>query len=177
GDVIVSRNQGIDDLQAKQIVDAGITEVKCRSVLKCRLTRGICQLCYGYDLGFNDMVSLGAAVGIVAAQAIGEPGTQLTMRTFHTGGSASVKDITQGLPRVEELFEAREPKGMAYVSEIDGQVYIARPNKKEYIVRIQGADVEKDVYELKEAQSAIKDGSKVTAGETLYIDKDSKSIK
>jgi len=177
GTMIVEKNNGIDDMQAKQIVEAGIQEVKCRSVLKCKLSRGICKLCYGYDLGFNDMVKLGAAVGIVAAQAIGEPGTQLTMRTFHTGGSASVKDITQGLPRVEELFEAREPKGMAYVSEIDGQVYIAKPNKKEYIVRVQGADVSKDTYELEEAQSAIKDGSKVTAGETLYIDKDGKSVK
>jgi DNA-directed RNA polymerase subunit beta' len=177
GKIIVEKNQGIDDLQAKQILDLGITQVKCRSVLKCKLSRGICRLCYGYDLGFNNMVSLGAAVGIVAAQAIGEPGTQLTMRTFHTGGSASVKDITQGLPRVEELFEAREPKGQAYVSEIDGQVYIAKPNNKEYIVRIQGEDVKRDVYELGGAHSAIKDGSRVEAGETLYIDETNKSIK
>lgn len=177
GNMIVAKNNGIDDLQAKQISEAGITEVKCRSVLKCKLSRGVCRLCYGYDLGFNDMVRLGAAVGIVAAQSIGEPGTQLTMRTFHTGGSASVKDITQGLPRVEELFEAREPKGVAYVSEIDGQVFIAKPNNKEYIVRIQGADVEKDTYMLSNMQSAIKDGSKVIAGETLYIDADGKSVK
>ncbi len=177
GKVIVPKNTGIDDLQAKEIADLGIQEVKCRSVLKCRLSRGVCKLCYGYDLGFNDMVKMGAAVGIVAAQAIGEPGTQLTMRTFHTGGSASVKDITQGLPRVEELFEAREPKGMAYVSEIDGQVYIAKPNNKEYIVRIQGADVQKDVYELSGTQSAIKDGSKVMSGETLFIDESGKSTK
>jgi DNA-directed RNA polymerase subunit beta' len=177
GKVIVSKNQGMDDFMAKTIADSGITEVKCRSVLKCKLPRGICRLCYGYDLGFNDMVSLGAAVGIVAAQAIGEPGTQLTMRTFHTGGSASVKDITQGLPRVEELFEAREPKGLATVSEIDGQVYIAHPNNKEYIVSIHGADVAKDTYELGSAQSAIKDGSKVAAGETLFIDETGKSIK
>jgi DNA-directed RNA polymerase subunit beta' len=177
GQIIVNKNQGIDDEQAKQIVDAGYTEVKCRGVLNCKLSRGVCKLCYGYDLGFNDMVKMGAAVGIVAAQAIGEPGTQLTMRTFHTGGSASVKDITQGLPRVEELFEAREPKGMAYVSEIDGQVFIAKPNNKEYIVRIQGEGAEKDIYELGSTQSAIKDGSKVEAGETLYIDDNSKTIK
>ncbi len=177
GKVIVAKNHGIDDLQAKQVVEAGIESVKCRSVLKCKLSRGICRLCYGYDLGFNDMVRQGAAVGIVAAQAIGEPGTQLTMRTFHTGGSASVKDITQGLPRVEELFEAREPKGMATVSEIDGQVYIAKPNNKEFIVRIQGADVAKDTYVLDMAQSAIKDGSKVEAGETLYIDEHGKTVK
>jgi DNA-directed RNA polymerase subunit beta' len=177
GNIIVEKNHGIDDIQAKEIVDAGIEEVKCRSVLKCRLSRGVCRLCYGYDLGFNDMVRLGAAVGIVAAQSIGEPGTQLTMRTFHTGGSASVKDITQGLPRVEELFEAREPKGQAYVTEIDGQVYIAKPNNKEYIVRIQGADVTKDTYALGQAQSTIKDGIKVESGETLYIDESGKAIK
>lgn len=177
GKIIATKNSGIDDFQAKQMVESGLTEVKCRSVLKCKLPRGICRMCYGYDLGFNDMVKLGAAVGIVAAQAIGEPGTQLTMRTFHTGGSASVKDITQGLPRVEELFEAREPKGQATVSEVDGQVYISKPNNKEYIVRIQGADVAKDVYELGNSQSAIKDGSTIAAGETLYIDESSKSIK
>jgi DNA-directed RNA polymerase subunit beta' len=177
GNIIVEKNRGINDLQAKEILDAGIEEVKCRSVLKCKLSRGVCRLCYGYDLGFNDMVRLGAAVGIVAAQSIGEPGTQLTMRTFHTGGSASVKDITQGLPRVEELFEAREPKGQAYVSEIDGQVYIAKPNNKEYIVRIQGEDVTKDTYDLGKAQSTIKDGSKVESGETLYIDEGGKAVK
>ncbi|MDE2312257.1 MAG: DNA-directed RNA polymerase subunit beta', partial [Patescibacteria group bacterium] len=177
GTVIVEKNHGIDDQQAKAISEAGLTEVKCRSVLKCKLPRGVCRLCYGYDLGFNDMVKPGAAVGIVAAQAIGEPGTQLTMRTFHTGGSASVKDITQGLPRVEELFEAREPKGQAYVSEIDGQVSISKQGNKEYMVRVQGADVTKDVYDLSGAHSAIKDGSKVTVGETLFIDKDGQSIK
>jgi DNA-directed RNA polymerase subunit beta' len=178
GKVIIHKNQGIDDLQAKEIVDAGITEVKCRSVLKCRLTRGICQLCYGYDLGFNKMVDFGAAVGIVAAQAIGEPGTQLTMRTFHTGGAASVKDITQGLPRVEELFEAREPKGQAYVCEIDGTVSISALNSKEQLVRVQGADVQKDLYGLLEGESSlIKNGAHVDTGDTLYIAADGKSIK
>ncbi|MCL5667087.1 MAG: DNA-directed RNA polymerase subunit beta' [Patescibacteria group bacterium] len=177
GNIIVAKNQGIDDFLAKQIVELGITEVKCRSVLKCKLTRGICRLCYGFDLGFNKMVQPGAAAGIVAAQAIGEPGTQLTMRTFHTGGSASVKDITQGLPRVEELFEAREPKGEATVSEIDGQAYISKPNNKEYIVRVQGADVETDVYELGGAHAAVKDGSKVSAGETLYLDEAGKPVR
>lgn len=177
GQVIVAKNQGIDDQQAKQIVEAGITEVKCRSVIRCKLPRGICRLCYGYDLGFNKMVQMGAAVGIVAAQAIGEPGTQLTMRTFHTGGSASVKDITQGLPRVEELFEAREPKGQAQVSEIDGQIYISKQSNKEYVVRVQGQDAAKDVYGLGKAHSAIKDGSQVSAGETLFISEDGQSIK
>ncbi len=177
GKIIVDKNKGIDDIQAKEIVAAGITEVKCRSVLRCKLTRGICRLCYGFDLGFNAMVELGSAVGIVAAQAIGEPGTQLTMRTFHTGGSASVKDITQGLPRVEELFEARVPKGQAVVSEVDGQVYISKPNQKESILHIQSADAEKDVYELGNAHSAVKDGNKVTTGETLFIDESGNNIK
>jgi DNA-directed RNA polymerase subunit beta' len=178
GAVIVSRNEGIDDQQAKQIVEAGITEVKCRSVLKCRLTRGICRLCYGYDLGFNQMVSLGAAVGIVAAQAIGEPGTQLTMRTFHTGGSASVKDITQGLPRVEELFEVREPKGQATVSEIAGTVSLSTSPTKEQIIHVEGKDVEKDSYSLDgEVHSLIKDGTHVVVGDALFVDASGKSVK
>lgn len=205
GNLLVAKNTGIDDLTAEKIVKSGLTEVKCRSVLKCRLARGVCQKCYGFDLGFNKMVDLGAAVGIVAAQAIGEPGTQLTMRTFHTGGSAAVKDITQGLPRVEELFEAREPKGEAVLAEIDGQVYLSKPNNKEVVIRIQGADAQQDIYDLSADTSApahslqvgggdvaakspatfndsvllsasdgisnaVKDGSRVEAGEVLYID-------
>ncbi len=178
GKILVVKNQSIDDQTAAEIVKTGATEIKCRSVLKCKLPRGICRLCYGYDLGFNQMVSLGAAVGIVAAQAIGEPGTQLTMRTFHTGGSAAVKDITQGLPRVEELFEAREPKGQAWVSEIDGQVYITKPNNKEIIVRVQGAGVTKDDYELPQGtHSSVKQGNKIDQNGILYIDENGKSVK
>ena len=178
GEMLVRQNEGMDSILAKQIADSGVTEVKCRSVLKCRLTRGICRLCYGYDLGFNKMVEPGAAVGIVAAQAIGEPGTQLTMKTFHMGGSASEKDITQGLPRVEELFEVREPKGQATMSEIEGTAFISKPNSKEYIIRIEGQDVGRDVVALpKNVQSSIKDGEHVMVGETLFVSSDGEAVK
>ncbi len=178
GTVIVKKNQGIDEQQAKQIQESGITEVKSRSVLKCKLIRGICQLCYGYDLGFNTMVKLGAAVGIVAAQAIGEPGTQLTMRTFHTGGSASVSDITQGLPRVEELFEAREPKGMAAVSEIAGKVSITIAPTREQIVRIEGENVQTELLALPEgSETLIKNNANIAIGDALYSDKDGTLVK
>jgi DNA-directed RNA polymerase subunit beta' len=178
GTVIVKKNQGIDEQQANEIVAAGITEVKSRSVLKCKLIRGICRLCYGYDLGFNTMVQLGAAVGIVAAQAIGEPGTQLTMRTFHTGGSASVSDITQGLPRVEELFEAREPKGMAAVSEIAGKVSISISPTREQIVRIEGENVKSEMLTLPAGGEAlIKNGTHVAVGDALYNDENGNLVK
>ncbi len=178
GNILVKKNQGINEQVATQIGESSISEVKSRSVLKCKLTRGICRLCYGYDLGFNKMVDMGAAVGIVAAQAIGEPGTQLTMRTFHTGGSASEKDITQGLPRVEELFEAREPKGMATVSEIAGKVSTATSSSKEQVVRIEGEGATSDVIELQEGATAlIKDGAHVETGNALYNDAEGSLVK
>ncbi len=178
GKVIVSKNQGIDEADSKLIGDAqsGINSVKCRSVLKCKLVRGVCRKCYGFDLGFNKMVELGAAVGIVAAQAIGEPGTQLTMRTFHTGGVAGL-DITQGLPRVEELFEAREPKGQAFVSDIDGIAYISKASNKEYAIRIEGVGAEKEEHLLNGAHTQLKEGEHVTENEALYIDTNGKAEK
>jgi DNA-directed RNA polymerase subunit beta' len=108
------------DLIQKEEIEAAVI----RSVLSCRLTRGVCKKCYGWDLGYNKLVKMGTAVGVIAAQSIGEPGTQLTMRTFHTGGIAGVDDITQGLPRVEEIFEARPPKRKAFISDIDGRATI-----------------------------------------------------
>jgi DNA-directed RNA polymerase subunit beta' len=119
GEIIVSRNEEIDEEKAKRITEAGINQVYVRSPLSCHSRRGICQFCYGRDLARRGLVEIGTAVGIIAAQSIGEPGTQLTLRTFHTGGVVGA-DITSGLPRVEELFEARVPKGLAVLSEIDG---------------------------------------------------------
>ena len=129
GEVIVSRNELITDKMAKQVIKAGVTRAKVRTLLTCKAKHGVCARCYGNDLASRQTVNIGEAVGIIAAQSIGEPGTQLTMRTFHMGGLAG-GDITQGLPRVEELFEARKPKGLAIVSDIAGKVSISDTRKK-----------------------------------------------
>ena len=136
GEVIISKNEIADDTIAKKIVDAGITKVKARSVLTCRAKVGVCASCYGANLTTGKLVNIGEAVGIIAAQSIGEPGTQLTMRTFHTGGAAGGDDITQGLPRVTELFEARrpKPKGLAVMTEIGGKVSIEDNNKTRDVI-------------------------------------------
>ena len=133
GEVIVSRNELISEAKAKAVVDAGVEKAMIRSVLTCQSKVGICAKCYGSNLASGDPVPIGEAVGIIAAQSIGEPGTQLTMRTFHTGGVAG-DDITQGLPRVEELFEARKPKGLAIIAENGGTVHILENKKKREIV-------------------------------------------
>ena len=122
GNVLVSKDVMMGDKEADIIVNSGVESIKIRSVLSCRAKHGACRKCYGSNLANRQPVTVGEAVGIIAAQSIGEPGTQLTMRTFHTGGVASAEDITQGLPRVEELFEARKPKSLAIISEIDGEV-------------------------------------------------------
>ncbi len=122
GEVMVSKDKLIDEKDVAKIEAAGITTVKIRSILSCESKHGVCAKCYGANLANGKPVAVGEAVGIIAAQSIGEPGTQLTMRTFHTGGIANAEDITQGLPRVEELFEARRPKGAAIISEIEGKV-------------------------------------------------------
>ena len=134
-ELIVDTNTLITENIADRIVAAGIKSVKVRSVLECRTKHGVCAKCYGMGLATREEVNIGESVGIIAAQSIGEPGTQLTMRTIHSGGVAGVADITQGLPRVEELFEARKPKGLAIISEIDGKVSISDDkNRKEVVV-------------------------------------------
>ena len=126
---IVKKGEIIDRKAAALIIKSGVETLKLRSPLTCKSLRGVCQKCYGWDLGHNTLVKLGEAVGIVAAQAIGEPGTQLTMRTFHTGGIAGGGDITFGLPRVQEIFEAREPRGKAIMSHFDGKVVEVTPER------------------------------------------------
>ena len=133
GEIIVEKNQMVSADQADAITAAGVESVKIRSVLKCRSRVGVCAKCYGHNLANGEAVNIGEAVGIIAAQSIGEPGTQLTMRTFHAGGVAGGDDITQGLPRVEELFEARKPKGLAIIAEIGGRVKITENKKKREI--------------------------------------------
>ena len=134
GEVLMDTDRMMNEDDAKRITDAGITSVKIRSLITCKSRHGVCRKCYGSNLAFNEPVQVGEAVGIIAAQSIGEPGTQLTMRTFHTGGVAGGEDITQGLPRVEELFEARKPKQLAMLSEIDGEVRIEEIKKARHVV-------------------------------------------
>src|SRR5947209_17057633 len=140
-----------------EIVNAGVKAVRVRSVLACLAHRGVCRKCYGRDLAANALVKLGAAVGIIAAQSIGEPGTQLTMRTFHTGGIAGAQgDITQGLPRVEELFEARVPKDKAEISEIDGVVEIIKDeNSGSRTVRVISTNIFFDEYQAPQNSSIV----------------------
>ncbi|MDE5993142.1 MAG: DNA-directed RNA polymerase subunit beta', partial [Oscillospiraceae bacterium] len=122
GDLIMSRNKLMNEADAQKVVDSGVEKITIRSVLNCKAKHGVCAKCYGANLANGNLVAVGEAVGVIAAQSIGEPGTQLTMRTFHTGGIASAEDITQGLPRVEELFESRRPKNAAIIARISGTV-------------------------------------------------------
>ncbi|MBI1975018.1 MAG: DNA-directed RNA polymerase subunit beta', partial [Parcubacteria group bacterium] len=141
--VLVRAGEMISRRVANEVDRAGVEEVRVHAPLTCRTRFGLCMKCYGYDLGHNEPVAVGEAVGIVAAQAIGEPGTQLTMRTFHTGGVASVVDITQGLPRVEEIFEVRPPKGKAPIAEVDGTVLDIVEKGTNRVIRIRAKEGEK----------------------------------
>lgn len=166
GEVIVEADTMISDEAARKIVKAGIKKVKIRSVLTCHSEYGVCSKCYGSNLATGEDVNVGEAVGIIAAQSIGEPGTQLTMRTFHTGGVAG-EDITQGLPRVEELFEARKPKGLAVISEISGTVRINDVKKKREVI-VTADDGDSRTYLIPYgSRIKVSDGDRVEAGDEI----------
>ncbi len=169
GAVVAARGDDIDHALAKRIVESGVKRVRVRSPLGCRARYGICRACYGRNLATGKLVEAGEAVGIIAAQSIGEPGTQLTMRTFHTGGVAAAgKDITMGLPRVEELFEARVPKGMAVICEIDGVAEIVRdPDGSRKIVVRNSQDYTVPISVPAGYALAVVDGDEVSAGQPL----------
>ncbi len=171
GEVLVDRDEMINQDQVRRITDADIDEVLVRSPLTCQLGHGICAKCYGKDLGRGKLVEVGSAVGIVAAQSIGEPGTQLTLRTFHTGGVAAVGDITTGLPRVEELFEARKtPKGEAVVTEIAGAAFVEQSDRYSdlRVVRVEHSEMISEEYDLPAGYTiTVKDGGEVKKGEIL----------
>ncbi len=166
GELIVNTNTMINKEIAKQIVDAGYTQVFVRSVIGCRSKHGVCQKCYGMGLARRELVSIGESVGIIAAQSIGEPGTQLTMRTIHSGGVAGVADITQGLPRVEEIFEARKPKGVAVITEIDGKVKISESKKKLEVI-VTSKDDSKTYTIPFGSKLKVRDGDEVKAAQPL----------
>jgi DNA-directed RNA polymerase subunit beta' len=161
----------INQDQVRRITDADLDEVLVRSPLTCQLGHGICAKCYGKDLGRGKLVDVGSAVGIVAAQSIGEPGTQLTLRTFHTGGVAAVGDITTGLPRVEELFEARKtPKGEAVVTEIAGAAFVEQSDRYSdlRVVRVEHSEMISEEYDLPAGYTiTVEDGGEVKKGEIL----------
>ena len=166
GEVIVEADSMILEEQAEKIVNAGIEKVEIRTVLNCKTRHGVCSKCYGRNLATGKEVNIGEAIGIIAAQSIGEPGTQLTMRTFHTGGVAG-GDITQGLPRVEELFEARKPKGLAVIAEISGRVEIDETGKRKEIIVVP-AEGEKQVHSIAyNSRLRVKEGQMVEAGDPL----------
>ncbi|WP_138420185.1 DNA-directed RNA polymerase subunit beta' [Aquibacillus sediminis] len=166
GEILVTKNEVIHEDVAKQIVDAGIEEVVIRSVFTCNTKHGACKKCYGRNLATGQEVEVGEAVGIIAAQSIGEPGTQLTMRTFHTGGVAG-SDITQGLPRIQEIFEARNPKGQAIISQVYGTVQDISEVKDKQEIVIQG-EVENHTYTVPYgARLKVSIGDKIEAGQEL----------
>ncbi|HAE60106.1 MAG TPA: DNA-directed RNA polymerase subunit beta', partial [Anaerolineae bacterium] len=171
GEILVEANEIIGHDHARKVASAGVTDIKVRSPMTCQLTHGICAKCYGLDMGRGTLVEMGSAVGIVAAQSIGEPGTQLTLRTFHTGGVAAGGDITTGLPRVEELFEARKtPKGEAFIAEIDGAVHIIQSEKYSdlRLVRIEHSEMVSDTYDIPEEwEIKAKDEDETKAADTL----------
>ena len=166
-EVIVDKLQMITESLADKIVAAGITEVEIRTVLTCSTVNGVCQKCYGRNLATGNLVEIGEAVGVMAAQSIGEPGTQLTMRTFHTGGVAGGEDITQGLPRVQELFEARNPKGKATIAEIDGKVTKIKEDHGKFKISITNKLETKEHVTNYGAKLCVEKGDEVVCGDKL----------
>jgi len=170
GEVLAVPDEMMTKETADKIVAAGIKEVKIRSLITCKSRHGVCRKCYGSNLAFNEPVQVGEAVGIIAAQSIGEPGTQLTMRTFHTGGIAGGEDITQGLPRVEELFEARKPKQYAILSEIDGKVRFEEIKKSNHVIVTNTETLEEKKYLIPygfRLHEEIVEGATVVKGQEL----------
>lgn len=169
GNVVVAANSDLGDEEISKLIAAGISQIKVRSVLTCTAAQGCCARCYGRSLSTGHLVDVGEAVGIIAAQSIGEPGTQLTMRTFHTGGAASAADITQGLPRVQELFEARTPKGEATITEAAGRVKINDDPSGPREVIITRDDGKEDlVIEVSRRQALlVADGDHLEVGDRL----------
>jgi DNA-directed RNA polymerase subunit beta' len=173
GEIIFEHNDLLTHEKVNKIVDIGVTAIKVRSPLTCEMVHGICANCYGIDLGRGEKVKLGATVGIIAAQSIGEPGTQLTLRTFHTGGVAAGGDITTGLPRVEELFEARKaPKGEAIISSIAGTAHVIFNEKytDQRLVRVDHSEMVSDEYEIPEEwEIVVEEEDEVQSGAQLAV--------
>ena len=164
--VLAPADEIITEKVAKKIVESGIERIKVRSPLNCKTKHGICAKCYGMSLATREKITIGEAVGTIAAQSIGEPGTQLTMRTIHSGGVAGVADITQGLPRVEELFEARKPKGLAIISEIDGTVKVSEEKKKKEVT-VVGSDDAKTYSIPFGAKLCVANGDEIGVGDPI----------
>jgi DNA-directed RNA polymerase subunit beta' len=171
---IVKAGDLIDDAVAKVIAEAGITEVTIRSVLSCKTSWGVCRKCYGIDLARGTLVALGEPVGVIAAQSIGEPGTQLTMRTFHKGGVAG-EDITSGLPRIQEIFEARTPKAQAILSEVAGVATIKHSHGKT-VIRVAPAELKVTAYDLKGRKPSVTTGDRVVPGDIMAADENGKKL-
>jgi DNA-directed RNA polymerase subunit beta' len=170
GEVVASAGDDVGDVLIDRLIELGVESIKVRSVLTCDSAVGVCAKCYGRSLATGKLVDIGEAVGIIAAQSIGEPGTQLTMRTFHTGGSASADDITQGLPRVQELFEARTPKGASPIAEAAGRITIDETDRaKKVIITPDDGDEPKVYPVLKRATLLVEDGQHVEVGEALQV--------
>ncbi|AZZ56100.1 DNA-directed RNA polymerase subunit beta' [Rathayibacter iranicus] len=170
GAVIAAAGEDVGDVLIEKLVGAEVRHIKVRSVLTCESAVGVCAACYGRSLATGKLVDIGEAVGIIAAQSIGEPGTQLTMRTFHTGGSASADDITQGLPRVQELFEARTPKGASPIAEAAGRITIEDTDRARRVILQPDNGDEAVIYPvLKRSQLLVEDGQSVTLGQQLHV--------